>query len=159
MQPPPPSACMANGLFFTVIIVHFKALVDGPCSNVRRKVVNFKALQLTKFKIKVLRGQRTKNIKKAWEEAKINEEWEKTTWAKKLRQRSLVTHIRRWNSKNLTFKNACQGRQGVGFDGFFPLPAGDKWARAFNSINGVFETMWYKYEVTVTLGWFFSELR
>merc|ERR1711893_29208 len=61
-----------------------RALVDGPCSGVPRKALPFKCLHLTKFVIKIAHSSRTAVVKKAWEEAKVTEQWEETTWAKKL---------------------------------------------------------------------------
>jgi large subunit ribosomal protein L14e len=60
---------------------------------VSRKVVNFKALQLTKFTVKLRHSMRTGNVKKAWEEAKISEGWAQSLWAKKIAQRALVSQF------------------------------------------------------------------
>ena len=65
-------------------------LVDGPCSGVPRKVVNLKQLHLTKFLIKFTHSTRTRVVRKAWEEEKINEKWAETTWAKKIASRERV---------------------------------------------------------------------
>ncbi|KAF6028323.1 RPL14 [Bugula neritina] len=48
-----------------------RALVDGPCSGVARHVANFKALQLTKYVVKVGPGARTGTVTKAWTKADI----------------------------------------------------------------------------------------
>eukprot|EP00045_Choanoeca_perplexa_P019709 m.3355 g.3355 ORF g.3355 m.3355 type:complete len:135 (+) comp5123_c0_seq1:31-435(+) len=64
-----------------------RVLVDGPCSGVGRKPLNYKHLSLTDFKIDIIYGQRTAGIRKAYEAADINGAWEKTAWAKKLAQR------------------------------------------------------------------------
>lgn len=61
-----------------------KALVDGPCSDVRRKDINFKALQLTPFTVKIGPSARSKAVRKAWEAADISNKWAQTSWAKKL---------------------------------------------------------------------------
>ncbi|CAD5208836.1 unnamed protein product [Bursaphelenchus xylophilus] len=66
-----------------------KALVDGPSSGVIRGVRNFKDLHLTKFRIPLRVGQRTKLVKKAYDEAKINEKWSETNWAQKLQKRQI----------------------------------------------------------------------
>uniref|UniRef100_A0A914WRI0 Large ribosomal subunit protein eL14 n=1 Tax=Plectus sambesii TaxID=2011161 RepID=A0A914WRI0_9BILA len=70
-----------------------RALIDGPCSGVARKVVNFKSLQLTKFDVNIRHSMRTGNVKKAWEEAKISEGWGKSLWAKKIAQRALQSNM------------------------------------------------------------------
>ncbi|CAI4222211.1 unnamed protein product [Auanema sp. JU1783] len=59
-----------------------RVLLDGPSSGVLRGVRNLKDLQLTKFVTKIRVGQRTKKVAAAFDEAKINEEFEKTTWFK-----------------------------------------------------------------------------
>ena len=66
------------------IIDGTRALVDGPCSGIARKAMPFKKLHLTKYVIKVPHSARTGIIKKAWEKAEINKQWEESTWAKKL---------------------------------------------------------------------------
>ncbi|GFS20011.1 60S ribosomal protein L14-like [Elysia marginata] len=66
------------------VIDHNRALVDGPCSGVNRKDMNFKALHLTQFKIKIGPSARTGTVRKAWEKAEIDQKWSETTWAKKL---------------------------------------------------------------------------
>ncbi|MFH4974422.1 hypothetical protein AB6A40_001131 [Gnathostoma spinigerum] len=66
-----------------------RALIDGPSSGVPRGVVNFKDLQLTKFVIKIRHGMRTKLVREAYDEAKINEQWEKTPWAKSIARKAL----------------------------------------------------------------------
>jgi len=70
-----------------------RVLLDGPSSDVPRYVRNFKDLQLTKFKIPIRVGQRTKNIKAVYDSAKINDEWNKTEWAKKLTMKRLRTSL------------------------------------------------------------------
>merc|ERR1711976_1108384 len=69
------------------IIDGSRALVDGPCSGVARKAIPFKKLHLTKYVINIPHSARTGVVKKRWEEAKINGQWEESTWAKKLASR------------------------------------------------------------------------
>merc|ERR1711918_80637 len=64
-----------------------RALVDGPCSGVDRMQVNFKNLHLTKITMKIPRSLRGGLLKKKWEENKIQEQWDKTVWAKKIANR------------------------------------------------------------------------
>ncbi|XP_055878094.1 60S ribosomal protein L14-like [Biomphalaria glabrata] len=67
------------------VIDQNRALVDGPCSGVGRKDMNFKALHLTPCTIKINHSARTGTVKKAWEAAEVTpKKWEQSTWAKKL---------------------------------------------------------------------------
>ena len=68
----------------------FQALVDGPCSGLSRKDINFKALHLTPITVKIGPSARTKSVKKAWEAAEVDKKWSETTWAKKLASREKV---------------------------------------------------------------------
>ena len=67
-----------------------QALIDGPCSNVGRKQINFKALHLTKFTIPIGRSARYGIVKKHWEKEGITEKWNNTTWAKKIADKEKV---------------------------------------------------------------------
>merc|ERR1712178_52812 len=69
------------------VIDQNRALVDGPCSGVNRKDINFKALHLTQLAVKIGPSARSGTVKKAWEKAEITKKWEETTWAKKLAAR------------------------------------------------------------------------
>ncbi|KAK0051647.1 60S ribosomal protein L14 [Biomphalaria pfeifferi] len=53
------------------VIDQNRALVDGPCSCVGRKDMNFKALHLTPYTIKINHSARTGTVKKAWEAAEF----------------------------------------------------------------------------------------
>ncbi|KAI2652929.1 60S ribosomal L14 [Labeo rohita] len=66
------------------VIDQNRALVDGPCTEVRRQAMPFKCLQLTDFVIKVPHGARQKYVRRAWEKAEINKKWEESNWAKKI---------------------------------------------------------------------------
>ncbi|XP_067650863.1 large ribosomal subunit protein eL14-like [Haliotis asinina] len=61
-----------------------RCLIDGPCSNVTRNSINFKALQLTPFTLKLGPSARTGTVMKAWKKEGIDKKWSETTWAKKL---------------------------------------------------------------------------
>ncbi|KAL8618072.1 60S ribosomal protein L14 [Nucella lapillus] len=69
------------------VIDQNRALVDGPCSGVLRCDLNFKALHLTQFTVKVGPSARTGTVRKAWEKAEVSKKWEETTWAKKIAAR------------------------------------------------------------------------
>jgi len=75
-----------------VIDAH-RALIDGPKSGVRRKAANFKHLHLTKFTLPLRPSARTRTVKKAWDTAKVGDEWDKTVWAKKLKARKLRAQL------------------------------------------------------------------
>ena len=61
-----------------------KALLDGPSSGVLRSVFNFKDIQLTKFKLPLRVGQRTKGVREAYDAAQINQKWDESEWAKRI---------------------------------------------------------------------------
>ncbi|XP_059142860.1 large ribosomal subunit protein eL14-like [Physella acuta] len=64
-----------------------RAPVDGPCSGVGRKDLNFRALHLTQFTINIGPSARSGTVKKAWEKEEITKKWEQSIWAKKLARR------------------------------------------------------------------------
>ncbi|CAL1541088.1 unnamed protein product [Lymnaea stagnalis] len=81
------------------VIDQNRALVDGPCSGVGRKDINFKALHLTQFTVSVGPSARTGTVRKAWEKAEITKKWEQSTWAKKLataKRRAELTDFERF---------------------------------------------------------------
>merc|ERR1719228_1892414 len=59
------------------VIDQNRALIDGPCSGVLRKDINFKIGQ----------SSRSGTVRKAWEKAEITKKWEATTWARKIAAR------------------------------------------------------------------------
>jgi large subunit ribosomal protein L14e len=61
-----------------------RALITGPVSGVPRQALNFKRMALTNFKVKINRGARNKVVAKAIETEKIQEQWEKTSIARKI---------------------------------------------------------------------------
>jgi len=73
----------------TNIIDQTRVLVDGPSSHVRRQPLNIKALQLTKYVLKLLPGARSATVKKAWEASEVNKKWQETRWYKKLQAKHL----------------------------------------------------------------------
>jgi len=68
------------------IIDQNRALVDGPSTvtGVARQQMNFKRLSLTHIKIKINRDARLKQLTKAFNDAKVPEQWAKNSYAKKL---------------------------------------------------------------------------
>ncbi|XP_013874182.1 large ribosomal subunit protein eL14 [Austrofundulus limnaeus] len=69
------------------VIDQNRALVDGPCSGVKRQAMPFKRMQLTDYVIKVPHSARQKFVRKAWEKAQVNEKWSQSSWAKKIEAR------------------------------------------------------------------------
>ncbi|KAJ8303555.1 hypothetical protein KUTeg_019951 [Tegillarca granosa] len=61
------------------VIDQNRALIDGPCSGVSRKSMNFKTLHLTKLKLTLPRSVRSGILKKAWEKNNITQQWEQAT--------------------------------------------------------------------------------
>ncbi|KAG9355721.1 hypothetical protein JZ751_000559 [Albula glossodonta] len=55
------------------VIDQNRALVDGPCTGVKRQSMPFNARQ--------------KFVRRAWEKAQVNEKWAETSWAKKIEAR------------------------------------------------------------------------
>nr|AAQ91022.1 LRRGT00066 [Rattus norvegicus] len=66
------------------VIDQNRALVDGPCTRVRRQAMPFKCMQLTDFILKFPHSASQKYVQKAWEKADINTKWAATRWAKKI---------------------------------------------------------------------------
>uniref|UniRef100_A0A2K6KXX8 Large ribosomal subunit protein eL14 n=1 Tax=Rhinopithecus bieti TaxID=61621 RepID=A0A2K6KXX8_RHIBE len=64
-----------------------RALVDGPCTQVRRQAMPFKCMQLTDFILKFPHSARQKYVRQAWQKADINTKWAATRWAKKIEVR------------------------------------------------------------------------
>uniref|UniRef100_A0A2K6N8Q0 Large ribosomal subunit protein eL14 n=1 Tax=Rhinopithecus roxellana TaxID=61622 RepID=A0A2K6N8Q0_RHIRO len=52
-----------------------RALVGGPCTQVRRQAMPFKYMQLTDFILKFPHGSRQKYVPQAWQKADINTKW------------------------------------------------------------------------------------
>ncbi|KAM4700054.1 large ribosomal subunit protein eL14 [Discoglossus pictus] len=69
------------------VIDQNRALIDGPCTGVRRQAMPFKCMQLTDFVIKFPHSARQKYVRRAWEKDNINEKWAASSWAKKIEAR------------------------------------------------------------------------
>jgi len=67
------------------VIDQNRALVSGPekLTGVPRHSISFKRISLTDIKISVPRGVRQKGLIKCFTEQKVQEQWDKTAWAKK----------------------------------------------------------------------------
>uniref|UniRef100_A0A2K5YH56 Large ribosomal subunit protein eL14 n=1 Tax=Mandrillus leucophaeus TaxID=9568 RepID=A0A2K5YH56_MANLE len=69
------------------VIDQNRALVDGPCTQVRRQAMPFKCMQLTDFILKFPHSARQKYVRQVWQKADINTKWTATRWAKKIEAR------------------------------------------------------------------------
>uniref|UniRef100_A0A8C9QQ12 Large ribosomal subunit protein eL14 n=1 Tax=Spermophilus dauricus TaxID=99837 RepID=A0A8C9QQ12_SPEDA len=73
----------AGKLVATVdVIDQNRALVDGPCTEVRRQAMPFKCMQLIDFILKFPHSACQKYVRQAWQKADINTKWAATRWAK-----------------------------------------------------------------------------
>lgn len=52
--------------------------------------MNFKALELTSIVMKIPRGLRPGNLRKAWEKQEVQKKWDSTTWAQKIANKKKV---------------------------------------------------------------------
>ena len=68
------------------VVDNGRALVDGPTAvtGMTRKIVPFKRLALTDFKVKIGRNARQKALNKAWAADDIKAKWDASSWAKKI---------------------------------------------------------------------------
>ncbi|GAB6030499.1 60S ribosomal protein L14 [Chamberlinius hualienensis] len=84
-----------EGKIFVIIdiIDQNRALIDGPCSGVKRQAYPFKQMHLTKFKIDIQHSCGYGVVKKAWETANISEKWAESTWAKRLEAKKLRDNL------------------------------------------------------------------
>uniref|UniRef100_A0A8I3W2Q9 Large ribosomal subunit protein eL14 n=1 Tax=Callithrix jacchus TaxID=9483 RepID=A0A8I3W2Q9_CALJA len=67
------------------VIDQNRALVDGPCTQVRTQAMTFKSTtpgQFTDFILKFPHSARQKYVWQAWQNADINTKWATTLWAK-----------------------------------------------------------------------------
>ncbi|XP_033105107.1 60S ribosomal protein L14-like [Anneissia japonica] len=70
-----------------------RALVDGPCSNVKRQALSFKLLRLTDIVVKIPHSARTGTVKKAWDKEEVQKKWEATVWAQKIAAKKRRTEL------------------------------------------------------------------
>lgn len=79
------SSLKLTNLFQNVFFFFEKqALIDGPCTNVCRKALNFKYLSLTDFTVKIRPSAKSGPVREAFQKGEIQEKWEQTSWAKRL---------------------------------------------------------------------------
>ena len=66
------------------IVNEKRVLIEGPETDVERQVIPVRRLTLTKFKVPILKNQRTGVVKKAIQKFKLQEKWSQTGAGKKL---------------------------------------------------------------------------
>ncbi|XP_049813293.1 60S ribosomal protein L14 [Schistocerca nitens] len=66
------------------VIDQNKALIDGPVTGVPRGEIRLTQLHLTKFRVKFPFTARSRVVRKAWLDGKVDEKWKESLWAKKL---------------------------------------------------------------------------
>ena len=66
-----------------------RVLVDNPVNKLPRQMERLQNLNLTDIKIDIPHGARGGAVTKAYNEADVNGTWEKSAWAKKLKQKEV----------------------------------------------------------------------
>ncbi|KAJ8670653.1 hypothetical protein QAD02_001912 [Eretmocerus hayati] len=66
------------------IIDQNRVLIDGPAAKIPRQQMRLSDLHLTKFRLKYPFTASTRVVRKAWEAAKLDEQWQNTMWARKV---------------------------------------------------------------------------
>ncbi|KAF0291088.1 60S ribosomal protein L14 [Amphibalanus amphitrite] len=67
------------------IIDQNRVLVDGPCTAVRRQVVNLKNVHITNLRIRIPHTASTAMVREQWVSRNISSTWEATRWCRNLR--------------------------------------------------------------------------
>ena len=67
-----------------------QVLADGPASNVARGEMRLSQLHLTKFRLRFPYTASTRVVRKAWQDAKLDELWSQTMWARKVEAKKKV---------------------------------------------------------------------
>lgn len=68
-----------------------QVLIDGPTNNVSRSQLRLNQLHLTKYKLKFPFSASSRVVRKAWNDAKVDEAWAQSMWAKKLAAKKTVS--------------------------------------------------------------------
>ncbi|KAB0394125.1 hypothetical protein E2I00_017455 [Balaenoptera physalus] len=100
------------------VIDQNRALVDGPCTQVRRQAMPFKCMQLTDFILKFPHSARQKYVREAWEKADINAKWAATRWAKKIEAREKKAKMTDFDRYKVMKARKMRGAQGAGLERF-----------------------------------------
>jgi len=75
------------------IIDQNRVLVDGPTTGVPRQEMSLKRLHLTTLTMSYPWTAPSRMVKKAWEEAGIDEKWEKSRWAQRVAARNIRANL------------------------------------------------------------------
>jgi len=75
------------------IVDQNRVLVDGPCTGVRRQVVNLKNVHITKFRIRIPHTASTPMVREQWELRHVSESWESSRWCKNLRAKQISENL------------------------------------------------------------------
>lgn len=90
------------------VIDQTRALVDGPGSGVPRQQIRLNQLHLTKFRLKYPFTAPTRVVRKAWSDAKLNEKWAESQWAKNLANKEKRAQMTDFDRFKL---NAARGKR------------------------------------------------
>jgi len=75
------------------VIDQNRALIDGPDTEVKRQVVNFKTLHLTKHVVKIPHGARQKTLRNAWKKSEVANKWAASSWAKRIQAKKVRENL------------------------------------------------------------------
>jgi len=84
--------CNAGKIAVVIDLVdQARALIDGPANitGVKRQTIPFSWLSLTAIKVPITRGARQSTLTKVFEDKKVMDAWNKTSWSKKLARQKL----------------------------------------------------------------------
>lgn len=80
-------------------------MTDGPAHNIPRGEMKLNDLHLTKFRISIPFTGSTRVVRKAWEDAKVDEKWSQTMWARKVQAKAKVRPVKQLIIKQKQTKN------------------------------------------------------
>ncbi|XP_034950719.1 60S ribosomal protein L14 isoform X2 [Chelonus insularis] len=109
------------------VIDQNRVLVDGPQSKIPRGEMKLTDLHLTKFCLKFPYTGGTRVVRKAWDEAKLDEQWSKTMWASKVEAKKKRLAMSDFDRFKL--RKARQIRNKIRTQAFYALKRGLKKAR------------------------------
>jgi large subunit ribosomal protein L14e len=68
------------------IVDQARALVDGPAviTGVQRQTIPYRHLSLTHIVVPIQRSVKSHTLARVWKKSNVEEEWNKTSWARKL---------------------------------------------------------------------------
>lgn len=70
------------------IVDQARALIDGPAviTGVQRQTIPYRHLSLTPIVLPIAKSVKSSTLVKHWKANNVSEQWEKTSWAKKIKQ-------------------------------------------------------------------------